>query len=83
MRRLSKAISEVGGFTPDAIGIGGATCASPFRRIGLDAAAWSMIPGTGHDANEYIEISGLMFDAKVYAVLFAGDNVSRPQPATP
>ena len=77
--RLGEAINRVGGITPKAIGIGGATCANPFRRIGLDAVAWSMIPGTGHDANEYIEISGLMFDTKVYATLFAGKNIERQQ----
>lgn len=77
VKRLGRAVNTVGGFTPEVVGIGGATCASPFRRIGLDAVAWSMIPGTGHDANEYTEISGLMFDTKVYAVLFAGDNLGK------
>jgi len=75
VKRLKRAISAVGGFDAKPIGIGGATCANPFRREGLDAVAWSMIPGTGHDANEYIEISGLMFDTKVYAVLFSGANI--------
>ena len=77
VRRLSGAVKTVGGFIPEAIGIGGATCASPFRRIGLDAVSWSMIPGTGHDANEYIQVSDLMFDTKVYAVLFAGKNLGK------
>lgn len=77
VRRLGSAIQTVGGFTPDVVGIGGATCASPFRKIGLDAVVWSMIPGTGHDANEYIEISGLMFDTKVFAVLYAGGNINK------
>lgn len=75
VRLLKRAIKRVGGFEPKPIGIGGATFASPFRRAGLDAVAWSTIPGTGHDADEYIEISGLMFDAKVYATMFAGENL--------
>lgn len=75
--RLGEAISAVGGFKPKPIGIGGATFANPFRHAGLDAVGWSTIPGTGHDANEYIEISGLMFDTKTYAVLFAGKNISK------
>ncbi|MDH3364612.1 MAG: M20 family metallo-hydrolase [Thermoplasmata archaeon] len=75
VKRLRRAITAVGGFDAKPIGIGGATCANPFRREGLDAVAWSTIPGTGHDANEYVEISGLMFDAKVYAVMFAGANI--------
>ena len=75
VKRLSRSIKLVGGFEPTTIGIGGATCANPFRREGLEAVAWSTIPGTGHDANEYIEISGLMFDTKVYATMFAGNNL--------
>jgi len=73
--RLGEAITAVGGFKPKPIGIGGATFANPFRREGFDAVVWSTIPGTGHDADEYIEISGLMFDTKTYAVLYAGRNV--------
>ena len=77
VKRLGEAITVVGGFTPKPVGIGGATFATPFRKAGLEAVAWSTIPGTGHDADEYIEISGLMFDAKTYAVLFAGKNLDR------
>ena len=75
VKRLKRAVTAVGGFEPSPIGIGGATFATPFRKRGLDAVAWSMIPGTGHDANEYIEISGLVFDAKVYALMFAGSGL--------
>ncbi|UCE80495.1 MAG: M20 family metallo-hydrolase [Methanobacteriota archaeon] len=74
--RLKRAIKCVGGFEPKPTGIGGATFANPFRRAGLDAVSWSTIPGTGHDANEYIEVTGLMFDTKVYAIMFAGENLS-------
>lgn len=77
VKRLGEAITAVGGFKPTPIGIGGATFANPFRRAGFEAVAWSTIPGTGHDADEYIEISGLMFDTKTYAVLFAGSSLSR------
>ena len=77
VRRLGDAITAVGGFRPKPIGIGGATFANPFRRAGFEAVVWSTIPGTGHDADEYIEISGLMFDTKTYAVLFAGKNIEK------
>ena len=77
VKRLGEAITVVGGFVPKPVGIGGATFATPFRKAGLEAVAWSTIPGTGHDADEYIEISGMMFDAKTYAVLFAGKNIDR------
>ncbi len=73
--RLSRAIETVRGQRPHVFGIGGGTCATPFRREGIDAAVWSTIPETAHDANEYINIRDLVADAQVYAVLFAGKNV--------
>ena len=73
--RLKRAIMLSGGFEPKPVGIGGATFANPFRRAGLNAVVWSTIPGTGHNADEYAEISGLMFDTKVFALMFAGKNI--------
>jgi len=73
--RLSQAIEKVRGVKPHVFGIGGGTCATPFRREGIDAAVWSTIPETAHDANEHINIADLVADAQVYAVLFAGKNV--------
>jgi succinyl-diaminopimelate desuccinylase len=70
--RLSEAIETVRGVKPRVFGIGGGTCATPFRREGIEAAVWSTIPETAHDANEHINISDLVADAQVYAVLFAG-----------
>jgi len=77
--RLSKAIEAVRGVKPRLMGMGGGTCAAPFRRGGIDAAVWSTIPGTAHDANEYAKVEDLVSDAKVYAALFAGSNVSDSQ----
>jgi succinyl-diaminopimelate desuccinylase len=73
--RLSKAIQTVKGARAHAVGIGGGTCANPFRREGIDAVVWSTIRETAHDANEYIEIANMVSDAQVYAALFAGKNV--------
>ena len=73
--RLSKAIHTVRGVKPHVFGIGGGTCATPFRREGIEAAVWSTIPETAHDANEHIFIADLVADAQVYALLFAGKNV--------
>ncbi len=73
--RLSKAIEVVTGRKAHVFGIGGGTCATPFRREGIEAAVWSTIPETAHDANEYINIKDLVSDAQVYAVLFAGKNI--------
>jgi succinyl-diaminopimelate desuccinylase len=75
VKRLSKAIVRVRGIKPHPIGVGGGTCAAPFRLAGIDAVVWSTITGTAHDANEYARIEDLVADTKVYALLFAGKNV--------
>lgn len=77
VRRLSDAITSVRGIRPHPLGIGGGTCAAPFRRIGIDAAVWSTIPGVAHDANEYANVKDIVADAQVYALLFAGKNIER------
>jgi succinyl-diaminopimelate desuccinylase len=73
--RLMKAIKTVRGMKARPVGIGGGTCAAPFRRIGIEAAVWATLPGLAHDANEYANVKDLVADAKVYALLFAGNNV--------
>lgn len=75
VQRLSKAIQAVKGVKPRPEGMGGGTCAAPFRRLGIRAAVWSTIPGTAHDANEYAKVADLVSDAQVYAVLFAGKSI--------
>jgi len=77
VERLKSAINEVRGIKPHPLGIGGGTCAAPFRRIGIEAAVWSTIPGVAHDANEYANVEDIVADAQVYALLFAGKNVKR------
>jgi len=75
VRRLMSAVEAVRGVRPNPVGIGGGTCAAPFRRRGIEAAVWSTIPETAHDANEYARVADLVGDAQVYAVLFAGKNI--------
>jgi succinyl-diaminopimelate desuccinylase len=75
--RLSKAIKTVRGVDVHPVGIGGGTCAAPFRRIGIEAAVWSTIPGMAHDANEFANVKDLVADAQVYALLFAGKNLEK------
>jgi len=77
VERLIDAITKVRGIKPHPLGIGGGTCAAPFRRIGIEAAVWSTIPGVAHDANEYANVKDIVADAQVYALLFAGKNVER------
>ncbi len=75
--RLVKAVKAVRGVDVHPMGIGGGTCAAPFRRIGIEAAVWSTVPGLAHDANEYANVKDLVADAKVYALLFAGKNLDK------
>jgi succinyl-diaminopimelate desuccinylase len=77
VQRLSSAIEAVRGIKPHPEGIGGGTCAAPFRRLGIRAAVWSTIVGNAHDANEYASVANLVADAQVYAVLFGGKNIDR------
>ena len=76
VRRLTNAITDARGIKPHPLGIGGGTCAAPFRRIHIESVAWSTIPGVAHDANEYANIKNIVADAQVYALLFAGNNVN-------
>jgi len=73
VQRLSKAISLVKSVETRPVGIGGGTCANPFRREGFDAVVWETVDGVAHDANEYCVIDNLISDTKVFAMLFAGD----------
>ena len=75
--RLTDAVEVVRGTRPHAFGIGGGTCAAPFRRKGIESAVWSSSTETAHDANEYILIDDMVSDAQVYAILFAGKSIEK------
>ena len=67
---LGDAVEKVTGSRPTAVGVGGGTCANFFRMDGFDAYVWQCGGGTLHAPNEYVEMSNLMTDAKVFATLF-------------
>ena len=67
---LCDAVESVTGSCPEAVGVGGGTCANFFRVEGFDAYVWQCGGGTLHAPNEYVEMSNLMTDAKVFATLF-------------
>ena len=69
-RALCDAVGRVTGRIPEARGIGGGTCANFFRLRGFDAYAWQCGGGTLHAPNEYVEMSNLIVDAKVFATLY-------------
>ena len=77
VKRLSDAISLTRSVKAKPSGIGGGTCAAPFRHAGIDAVVWATSASLAHDANEYCIIDNLVSDAKVYALLFAGDGITR------
>ncbi len=70
VKALEQAILAVHGRQPVAVGIGGGTVASIFRRAGFPAAVWSSIEDTAHQPNEYCRIDNLLRDTKVFAHLF-------------
>jgi len=67
---LQKAVKEVYGVEPSAVGIGGGTVAAVFRRAGYEAACWSKVDETAHQPNEYCHIDNMVGDAKVFAHVF-------------
>ena len=69
-KALSKAVESITGSVPVAVGVGGATCANFFRAEGLDAYVWQCGGGTLHAPNEYVEVSNIITDAKVFATMF-------------
>ncbi|MFA6869520.1 MAG: M20/M25/M40 family metallo-hydrolase, partial [Methanomethylophilus sp.] len=69
-RTLSDAVTTVTGHRPEAVGVGGATCANFFRAKGLDAYVWQCGGGTLHAPNECVVVDNLITDAKVFALVF-------------
>src|SRR5512137_2130662 len=64
---LQKAVKEVYGVEPSAVGIGGGTVAARLRSRGYRAAVWSRLGNMAHQPNEYCLISNMVGNAKVFA----------------
>ncbi|MBQ7192971.1 MAG: M20 family metallo-hydrolase [Synergistaceae bacterium] len=72
-RLLVKSVREVLGIEPVTGGIGGGTFAVFFRKKGISAVVWSQeCDGVAHKPDEYTEISYLVNNAKVFALMMAG-----------
>ena len=67
--KLSEAIRRARGFEPKIYGIGGGTFASIFRRKGYQAAVWATMDETAHNPNEYVKISNIIEDTKVFTIM--------------
>lgn len=62
---LTKSLSEQG-IKPRIGGIGGGTCATILREIGMSAVVWSTLDELAHQTNEYTVIDNLINDTKVF-----------------
>lgn len=70
---LKAAVSEVfPGLDIKTAGVGGGTCAAYYRQAGIPAAVWGQEADCAHMPNEYAEISHLVNEAKVFALMMAG-----------
>ncbi len=62
------------GIEPSAGGIGGGTFAAFFRNKGIPAVVWSQeCDGVAHQPDEYTEIAYIVNNAKVFALIMAGN----------
>lgn len=63
---LKKSLKTLRGIDAELIGIGGGTCASHLRKVGIHTAVWQTIDETMHQANEYCVIENMIQDCKVF-----------------
>ena len=71
---LMKSVKEVLNIEPIAGGIGGGTFAAFFRKKGIPAVVWSQeCDGVAHQPDEYTEIAYIVNNAKVFALMMAGE----------
>ena len=71
---LVKSVREVLGIETKCGGVGGGTFAVFFRRKGIPAVVWAQeCDGVAHQPDEYTEIAYLVNNAKVFALMMAGD----------
>lgn len=75
-RLLAANVKRVMGVEPVTGGVGGGTFAVFFRKKGIPAVVWAQeCGGVAHQPDEYTEISYLVNNAKVFALMMAGTNV--------
>ena len=73
-RLLVKSVREVLCVEPKTGGVGGGTFAAFFRRKGIPAVVWSQeCGGVAHQPDEFTEIEYLVNNAKVFALMMAGE----------
>lgn len=71
---LMKSVKEVLNIEPIAGGIGGGTFAAFFRKKSIPAVVWAQeCGGVAHQPDEYTEIAYIVNNAKVFALMMAGE----------
>lgn len=77
---ITSAMKELRRKTPKAIGIGGGTVAKYLREAGLPCAVWSTMDEQAHRPDEYVRVSHILADAKVFAhMALAGGESASPK----
>jgi len=66
---LQKAVSELRKIEAKPIGIGGGTVAAYLRKEDIPCAVWATMDETMHGPDEYVKISNVIEDAKVFAYM--------------
>ena len=69
---LRKALTQVLPVEPTVGGVGGGTCAAFFRREGIPAVVWCQEADCAHMPNEYAEISHIINESKIFALMMSG-----------
>jgi succinyl-diaminopimelate desuccinylase len=69
VKALQRAVKDVYGVNAEPQGIGGGTVAAYIRHAGYPAVVWARMDETMHTANEYVLLSNIIGDAKVFAHL--------------
>ena len=69
---LRDALVQVLPTEPVVGGVGGGTCAAFFRRAGIPAVVWCQEADCAHMPNEYAEISHIINEAKIFALMMCG-----------
>ena len=64
---ISSAVKELRKKTPKTIGIGGGTVAKYLREAGFPCVVWCTMDEQAHKPDEYVRISHILSDAKVFA----------------
>lgn len=70
---LKEALKQVIPGEPTVAGVGGGTCAAYFRAIGIPAVVWDQEADCAHMPNEYAELKHIENEAKVFALMMAGE----------